>query len=162
MRFILIDQILQLEPGRRALARKTFAPEEEFLADHFPGLPVIPGVLLTEAMAQTSSWLVSSTIHFRRWPLLQMIEKAKFRHPVAPGDELLIEAVIESERETAFAVRAQIHAAGRRAAEARIVLHLLDPLTPGPVHDRLAAWVQRTFRELGGEALLRVAVGAGS
>lgn len=160
MRFILIDRILELEPGRRALARKTFAADEDFLADHFPGLPVVPGVLLTEAMAQTCSWLVSSTIHFERWPLLQMIEKAKFRHPVVPGEELLIEAVIESERATAFAVRAEIHAAGRRAAEARLVLHLLEPVAAGPAHDRLVAWSRRTFRELGGEALLGAVVGA--
>ena len=88
MRFVLVDRLVELEPGKRAVARKTFHPDDEVFADHFPGFPVVPGVLITEAMGQTAGWLLIATLGFARFPLLTLIDSAKFRRLVVPGDEI--------------------------------------------------------------------------
>ena len=66
MRFVLVDRFLSVEPGRAATALKTFRPEDPVFADHFPGFPVVPGVLLTEAMGQTAGWAARRAARPRR------------------------------------------------------------------------------------------------
>lgn len=58
MRFTLVDKVVELEPGRRIVAIKNLSLAEEYLADHFPGFPVMPGVFMLEAMTQASAWLI--------------------------------------------------------------------------------------------------------
>ena len=86
MRFVLIDRILELEPGRRAVATVRFDAAHDVFADHFPGMPIVPGVLVTEAMGQTGGWLLAATHGFESWPLLVMISNAKFRRLVRPDE----------------------------------------------------------------------------
>src|SRR5206468_7311420 len=119
MRFVLIDRLLELEPWKRAVATRTFSAEEEIFEDHFPGFPVVPGVLLTEAMGQTGGWLLSATLGFARWPLLTLVERATFRRFVRPGEELRLEAAVKTRREEDFEVRAEARVNGERVADAR-------------------------------------------
>jgi len=109
--FLLIDEVLELEPGRKVVARKTVREDEWYLAGHFPGRPVMPGVLIVEAMAQTGAVAVLSEADNRgKLALFAGIDNVRFKRIVEPGDEL--ELACELER-----VRGPI---GRGAATARV------------------------------------------
>jgi len=152
VRFVLLDEILELEPGRRALARKVFSPEDDYLADHFPGFPVVPGVLLTEAMGQTGGWLLLHHLDFSRLVLLVMVQHAKFRQLVLPGQEVLLEAELESIGESDYVARARARVGQRAVAEARLVYRGFPlPRAPG-IADQLTAWARATWAQLRPEA----------
>jgi 3-hydroxyacyl-[acyl-carrier-protein] dehydratase len=93
---LLIDRVLEMEPKRRIAAIKNFTINEEFFAGHFPGHPVVPGVLLVEAMAQAGGILLMHDDPDREGKLLlfMSIERARFRRPVVPGDQVRIEAEV--------------------------------------------------------------------
>jgi 3-hydroxyacyl-[acyl-carrier-protein] dehydratase len=162
VRFVLVDKLVKLELGERAVARKTFCADDEVFSDHFPGLPVVPGVLITEAMAQTAGWLIVATLGFARFPLLTMIESAKFRRRAAPGDEIVLTATVEPLRQYDFQARAQADSHGKRIADARLLFHTFDVSLPDAGADRVTQWTRATFREIGGEALLAQRPGDGA
>ena len=100
MKFVLIDRITELVPGKRIVAVKALSLAEEYLADHFPRFPVMPGVLMIEALVQASSWLVRETEGYRHSMLvLNEARNVTYKSFVAPGSvlEVVVEAkVIES------------------------------------------------------------------
>lgn len=97
--FLLIDEVVELEPGERAVARKKVRPDEWYLAGHFPGRPVMPGVLIVEAMAQTGAVAVLSLEENRgRLALFAGIDDVRFKRIVEPGDELELECRLEMVR----------------------------------------------------------------
>jgi 3-hydroxyacyl-[acyl-carrier-protein] dehydratase len=97
--FLLIDEVLELEPGERVVARKTVRPDEWYLAGHFPGRPVMPGVLILEAMAQAGAVAVLSQEENRgRIALFAGIDDVRFKRIVEPGDELELECRLEAVR----------------------------------------------------------------
>ena len=97
--FLLIDEVVELEPGERVVARKTVRPDEWYLAGHFPGRPVMPGVLIVEAMAQTGAVAVLSQEENRgRLALFAGIDDVRFKRIVEPGDELELECTLEAVR----------------------------------------------------------------
>ena len=97
--FLLIDEVIELEPGERVVARKTVRPDEWYLAGHFPGRPVMPGVLIVEAMAQTGAVAVLSQEENRgRLALFAGIDDVRFKRIVVPGDELELECTIDTVR----------------------------------------------------------------
>ena len=98
VRFILVDEILELVPGKSIRAHKTLPPEEELFKDHFPGFPVVPGVLLTEMMAQAASKCLWMENQDRGRPMLIKINSANFRDWVKPGRLLTVRAQIRSSR----------------------------------------------------------------
>lgn len=159
MRFVLVDQFLSVEPGRGATALKTFPPEDPVFADHFPGLPVVPGVLLTEAMGQTAGWALATLLGPDRFPLLMMVERAKFRRLVRPGEEIRLEAELEETRGRTWAARTRASVGGERAAEARLVFHAV-PRPPG--FSGFEAWRSGVLRETGLERLLEAAAPSGA
>ena len=92
---LLIDRILELEPGKRALGYKNITFNEPVFTGHFPGNPLFPGVYMIEALAQLGGTTVLEPGEFsRKTPYLAGIDKAKFRRPVIPGDRLMMETTV--------------------------------------------------------------------
>ena len=90
--FILIDRIEITEPGKRLIALKNMTINEPFFQGHFPGQPIMPGVLLLEIMAQAGSFLMLSQVEdpFSTNMFFSAVEKTKFRKPIVPGDQLMV------------------------------------------------------------------------
>ena len=96
--FQLIDRIIDLDIGGKTITVEAQVPEKSTIFEgHFPGYPIMPGVLLTEAMAQSSGWLLLALTKFERMPFLAMIKEAKMRGFVSPGQLLTIVAKVEHE-----------------------------------------------------------------
>ena len=115
--FLLIDEVVELELGVRAVARKTVRADEWYLAGHFPGRPIMPGVLIVEAMAQTGAVAVLSEEENRgRLALFAGIDDVRFKRLVQPGDDLELTCVLERIRGPIGKGRATAHVDGELAA----------------------------------------------
>jgi 3-hydroxyacyl-[acyl-carrier-protein] dehydratase len=105
MRFVLIDRITELVPGERLVAVKNLSLAEEYLADHFPGFPVMPGVLMLEALTQAGAWLIRETEDFAHSVIvLKLAKTIKYGSFVEPGRQLevQVDVVEHGPRETTF------------------------------------------------------------
>ena len=124
--FLLVDRVVELEPGRRIAAIKNVTYNEPFFQGHWPGRPIMPGVLIVEAMAQTAGVLIAQGSPRTRYALLASIDGVKFRRPVVPGDQLRIE--VAEVRATGRMTQVYAHArvGDRVAAEGRIRFVAID------------------------------------
>lgn len=132
MRFILVDSILELEPGRSIHAVKRVSKDDSFFADHFPGFPVVPGVLLTEMMAQAGGKCFDAQRSPRGKAMLARIRSAKFRKWVTPPAEVHIHAEVKSNQEQIATASCRVEVDGERMADADLLYSFLP-------QDRLAA-----------------------
>jgi 3-hydroxyacyl-[acyl-carrier-protein] dehydratase len=101
--FLLVDRILEIEPGKRIVGIKNVTYNEPFFPGHFPGRPIMPGVLIVEAMAQTAGVLVFKSIEeeSHKKPVFFLgMDNVKFRKPVVPGDQLRLELEITRHRQS--------------------------------------------------------------
>jgi len=121
MRFLLVDRILELEPSKRILATKHVSPDEEYFQDHFPGYPIVPGVLLVEMIAQAVGKCVIAGLDESLWPVFLQIRQANFRKMVPPDSSLLIEAFIENTTEKTVSGRGRVLLNQETAAEASVL-----------------------------------------
>ncbi len=124
--FLLVDRVVELEPGIRIAAVKNVTYNEPYFQGHWPGRPIMPGVLIVEAMAQAAGILVGLGAGKRREALLASLDGVKLRRPVVPGDQLRLEAGSIRSRGRAVEVKALARVENRVVAEARIRFMLVD------------------------------------
>ncbi len=126
--FLLVDRILEVEKGKRIVGIKNVTFNEEFFQGHFPGNPVMPGVLIIEAMAQVAAIGLLGVVpeHEKKLLYLSGLDRCRFRRPVLPGDQLRIEAEIVNLKARACKCRASATVEGTLCAEAELLSTLVD------------------------------------
>ena len=153
MRFTLLDRVLAIDPGKSITAIKTLTLSEEYLADHFPRFPVMPGVLMLEAMAQAAAWTVRIAEDFAHSIIvLRAAKNVKYGDFVEPGRVLTVTAEVLSQDETTTKVKASgtVSSAGgeRTSLTARLVLERYNMADRLPHGDALDARVRAEMRKL--------------
>jgi len=135
MRFMLIDRITDWKPGASASGVKNVAMSEDFFDDHFPLKPIMPGALILEGMAQLSGLLMEETVRKETGrnvkALMSIVERAKFRRPVYPGDSLTYEATVGSFNELGGRAEVKAGAHGKLVAECVLVFSFTAFTNPG-------------------------------
>ncbi len=126
--FLLVDRILEVDPGRRAVGLKNVTVNEPFFQGHFPGNPVMPGVLILETMAQVCAFAALGAAEGRgRYAYLAAVDRARFRRPVTPGDQLRLEAEIIRLRGNLGKVSCSAFAEEKLVADAEMTFALVEP-----------------------------------
>jgi 3-hydroxyacyl-[acyl-carrier-protein] dehydratase len=125
--FLLIDRVVEIERRQRIVALKNVTVNEPFFQGHFPGFPIMPGVLMVEAMAQAGGALLLTEIPDRDSKLMVFtgIERARFRRPVTPGDQLRIEVSVLAWRTNAVRMEGKAYVGDKVAAEAVIACRVV-------------------------------------
>jgi 3-hydroxyacyl-[acyl-carrier-protein] dehydratase len=125
--FLLIDRVVELVRMKSIVALKNVTITEPFFQGHFPGKPIMPGVLIVEAIAQAGGLLLLTEVPDRDEMLMVFtgIEKARFRRPVVPGDQLRIEVVVRAWRMTAARLEGKAYVDGKVACEATVTCRLV-------------------------------------
>jgi beta-hydroxyacyl-ACP dehydratase FabZ len=128
---LLVDRIIAREPGRRITGIKNVTFNEPFFQGHFPGHPVMPGVLIVEAMAQAGAILLLGDMPDRHRKLVYFagIDGAKFRRPVVPGDQLRFEVEVLKLRSRSARLRGEAYVGDVLAAEAEMFSTMVDRAT---------------------------------
>ncbi len=150
MRFTLIDRIVNLEPGVRITAIKNLSLAEEYLADHFPLFPIMPGVLMLEAMTQCGAWLIRATEDFAHSTVvLRQAQNVKYADFVSPGRTLTVTAEVMSHDERQTKLKAQGTVDGKVNVSARLTLERYNLADSGPyspvTDERVISEMRRLF-----------------
>jgi 3-hydroxyacyl-[acyl-carrier-protein] dehydratase len=125
--FQLIDRIVDLNLAERKISSEATVPAASTIFEgHFPGFPLMPGVLLVEAMAQTAGWLVVALNRFKRMPFLAAVKEAKLRTFVTPGQMLSLAAHMEHDGSGYAIVEAEIKVEGKMICDATLTFRVLD------------------------------------
>ncbi len=126
--FLLVDRIIEVEAGKRIVGIKNVTYNEPFFPGHFPGRPIMPGVLIVEAMAQTAGVLVFSSLpeQFKAPVYFLGIDNVRFRKPVIPGDQLRLELEITKHRQSIWGFKGKALVDGNLVAEAELLAMLGD------------------------------------
>jgi len=125
---LLLERVLELEPGVRARGTRRVSPDDAFLEGHFPGQPVVPGAVIIELMAQMAGVLTMLTLPDRmrgEGVALLGLDNARFRKPVHPGDEIVIEIAIAHRRDPIWRFEATATVGEDRVAEASLLAGLI-------------------------------------
>jgi 3-hydroxyacyl-[acyl-carrier-protein] dehydratase len=131
--FLLVDRVVELEPGKRIVGLKAVTMNEPFFVGHFPGHPVMPGVLILEALAQVAALLAMKSLTAeqtaRKITYLMGIDGARFRRPVVPGDRLELSVEITKRKDPVWKERGEARVDGELVAEADFMAMLAEPPT---------------------------------
>jgi len=125
---LLVDRVLEIEEGKRIVGIKNVTANEQFFQGHFPGAPVMPGVLIVEAMAQCGAILFLRDIADRDQKLFLFggVDKARFRRPVVPGDQLRLECELVQRRGNSVKIRGTATVDGNVVAEAEMLSIMVE------------------------------------
>ena len=130
MRWLFLDRVEEIQAGRRAVGLKLPAMSEDYFVDHFPTFPVVPGVIIVEALAQLSGKLLEVSLWEERgfwvWPILSIVQQAKFRHFVRPGQPITLVSKAVSIRNESAAVNVVAQVEGKRICNAELMF-VFDP-----------------------------------
>ena len=125
---LLVDRVLEIDPGKRIVGLKNVTANEQFFQGHFPGAPVMPGVLIVEAMAQCAAVLILRDIPNREEKLFLFggVDKARFRKPVVPGDQLRLECEVIQRRSNSVKIHGTATVNGELVAEAEMLSLMVE------------------------------------
>jgi len=162
MKFFLVDRILELEPPKRIVGVKNLSLAEEYLADHFPAYPVLPGVLMIEALVQTAAWLVRVSTDFAKsLILLHEARNVRYGSFVRPGGRLRMEVSALEITETRSRFKAVGRCEGEVAVQARLVLEHLNVADKdadrAEIDTSLRPFWRQRFQLIGGPQALEAA-----
>ena len=164
MRFILIDKIEALVPGKRIETSKSLSLSEEYLADHFPTFPVLPGVLMLEAMTQSAAWLVRLEQNYANSiVVLKTARNVRYNYFLKPGNTLCCNVKVISIGDDVAKFSGEGYVNGRLAVSAKLELACMNRKGKVPcgekIDERLVEVLKKEFELVGGPAAL-AAVGA--
>jgi beta-hydroxyacyl-ACP dehydratase FabZ len=131
--FLLVDRILEIEPGKRVVGLKNVTINEAFFQGHFPGQPIMPGVLVIEAMAQIGGVLLMRTMNEsaeKKLLYFTGIDRARFRRPVLPGDQIRFEIELLQLRSRNCRMQAKAFVEGKLVVEAELSCAVVDRELP--------------------------------
>ena len=124
--FTMIERIVDLNVGEKTIVVDATVPQESTIFEgHFPGYPLMPGVLLIESMAQASGWLLLGALKFERMPILAAVKEAKVRGSVFPGDVMTLEASLAHEGSGYARTDAKIKVGGKPRANSTLTFTLI-------------------------------------
>lgn len=130
---LLVDRVITMESGKRAVGLKNVSINEPFFVGHYPAAPIMPGVLICEAMAQLAGLMLKDVLtHRGRVALLLAMDEVRWRRPVVPGDQLILEATANKASARMADVSCRASVEGQTAAEARFKFMMVDPAQVGP------------------------------
>ena len=127
--FLLVDRVIEFEPEKRLVAFKNVTANEEFFNGHFPGHPVMPGVLMLEALAQACAILAYKSVNLdpeKFIVYLMSIDAAKFRRPVVPGDRLVLKVEVLRHKSNVWKQRGEASVDGKVVAEAEFLATVVE------------------------------------
>jgi 3-hydroxyacyl-[acyl-carrier-protein] dehydratase len=131
MKYRQLDSIVSLQPGHEIVALRTLRADEEYLADHFPRFPVMPGVMMLEALHQAAMWLVRAGDNFQSpLVLLREVRSVKFGDFLAPDETLEVTATLVKTEGSLHTVKASATKSGKVTVSARLVLECCDCVDP--------------------------------
>lgn len=163
MRFAMLDRITELVPGERIVAERKLTGREDYLADHFPLFPVMPGVLMLEAMYQAAAWLVRATDDFDHSIVrLKEARNVKYSDFVDPGHTLIVSAEIKKRDGLTVNLDTKGIVHGAIAVSARLVLEITPVEQLSPDRTMMEPWARKQMRDkflkLSAEVLSRMPV----
>ena len=149
MRFLLIDRITELEPQKSITAVKNLSLAEEYLADHFPGFPVMPGVLMLETLIQAGGWLIRHSEDFAQSTImLKEVRAIRYNNFVSPGNSLIVEMVVRKRTENIWDFNGSGTVNGNSAVSAKLTLEAFNLSDRNPAMLESDELRRQTYREL--------------
>lgn len=125
--FLFVDSVLEMEPGTRIVASKRFEPDEDFFKGHFPGVPIVPGVIIIESLAQAGAILLYASQPEElkgKQPALVGLENVRFRRPVLPANEVKLQVQILKKRSQLWRMKGEAFIGETKVSEAEILASL--------------------------------------
>lgn len=149
MRFLLIDRITGLEPHKSITALKNLSLAEEYLADHFPGFPVMPGVLMLETLVQAGGWLIRQSEDFAHSTILLKEARAiRYNSFVAPGNTLIVEMMVRKQLGNIWEFNGSGTVNGNSAVSAKLVLEAFNLSDRNPALKESDELRTQTYRNM--------------
>ena len=147
MRFVFVDRIIALDPGRTIEILKNVSATEDVFDDHFPGYPILPGALVIETFEQASQLLIGAAHDGSHVGRLRVVSRAAFRHFVRPGDQLRVRCTRTAGDDGAWTVSAAGEVDGRRVASATLDFAMVPAVGDAKAHSERVREMLRVLRQ---------------